>query len=47
MKFTDLFKFVYKHKDIFLPTVVIFLIFLLINYFMTGNSLTPIGYNIF
>jgi hypothetical protein len=47
MRFIDLFKFIHKHRDIFIPIFFIFLIFLLINYFMNGSSLTPIGYNIF
>lgn len=47
MNFFNFFKFVGKYKSIFFPIIIILLIFLLIDYFMSGNSLTPIGYNIY
>ena len=40
-------RFISRYKSIFFPIIIILLIFLLIDYFMSGNSLTPIGYNLF
>ena len=47
MKFYNMYKFICKNKNLFLPIVIIILLFVLIDYFMSGSNFTPLQYNIF